>query len=257
MQSMHHKIVLVTGATSGIGRACAAQFAQRGADIIIIGRRPERLAEVANELRQQHVVKVLPVVLDVRDEQAVNQAIHNLPQEWQAIDILVNNAGLAVGVDKVQDANTEDWSTMIDTNIKGVLYLTKAVLPGMLARNRGHIINIGSISSHIVYSGGTVYCATKHAIRAISEGIKMDVHGSAIRVTEVDPGLVNTEFSTVRFHGDQQRADNVYANMTPLVAEDVADVVVFTATRRPHVNIREVKVYPTDQTAAHMVHRRA
>ena len=249
--------VFVTGASSGIGAACAKAFAEKGADLLLWARREERLLALKKQLEQDHGVKVLALSLDVSQHDAVKNSLENLPEEWQAIDILVNNAGFALGLATVQEGNPADWDQMIDTNIKGLLYVTRYVLQGMLARQKGHIINIGSISGHQVYSGGTAYCATKFAVRAISEGLKMDVHGTPLRVTSIDPGMVETEFSTIRFAGDEARAKECYKDMTPLLAEDIADAVVYCATRPPHVDIREIKILPTDQTAAHLCHRQS
>ncbi len=255
MQPLKDKVVLITGASAGIGRACAEQFAAFGAKLVLTARRESLLAELAKELQTKHQVEVLVEHLDVSDQVQVSRFIKNLPQKWQSIDILLNNAGLALGLEKIQDGTAEDWDRMIDTNVKGVLYMTKAVLPSMLARNSGHIINIGSISAYEVYSGGVAYCATKFALRALSDGTKMDVHGSAIRVSEVDPGMVDTEFSVTRFKGDQKRADSVYQGTGNLSADDIADAVIYCATRPKHVDVRVIKIYPTDQTATHMLRR--
>ncbi len=255
MLSFKEKIVCITGVTSGIGEACAKQFAALGANLILIARRQERLAALAKKIQSDHGVKVLPLVLDVTQVEQVEASISGLPAEWQAIDVLVNNAGLALGLDKIQDGKTADWNTMIDTNVKGLLFVTRQVLAHMLARNRGHIINIGSISAYQVYSGGVAYCATKFAVRAISEGLKMDVHDTPLRVSSVEPGMVDTEFSQVRFSHDEEKANKVYQGLTPLVADDIADAVVYCATRPLHVDVREIKIYPTAQTASHMVRR--
>lgn len=253
---LKNKTVFITGGSSGIGQACAEKFGELGARILLCARRENKLKALASTLKQKYAVEVYVCSLDVSDPDAVKTALSRLPTEWQDIDILVNNAGLALGLDKIHEGDIQDWETMIDTNIKGVLYITRLVLQNMLQRNQGHIINIGSISSHEVYSGGVVYCATKFALKAISKGLKMDVHGTPIRVSSVDPGVVRTEFSTVRFGGDQKKFDTVYKGLTPLSAEDVAEVVVFCATRPAHVNIQEVRVNPTDQTSASMIHRR-
>lgn len=255
MAKCKNLVVFITGASSGIGKACANAFAEQGANLLLCARRAEKLKSISETLQKKFSIKTHLLSLDISDLVAVEQAITNLPQEWQDIDILVNNAGVALGLDKIQDGNIQQWNEMIDTNIKGLLYVTKFVLPGMLKRKKGHIINLGSISSHQVYSGGTVYCSTKFAEKAISEGIKMDVHGSPIRVTSIDPGMVKTEFSMVRFSGDIEKAEKVYHGMTPLFPEDVADAILYSATRPLHVNIREIKIYPTDQTAAHLCHR--
>lgn len=252
---LKNKTVFITGASSGIGRACAEQFAEQGARLLLCARRVDRLDDLENQLRKEHSFDVHTFQLDVSNPNAVTKALSNLPSEWQDIDILINNAGLALGLDKIQEGNLQDWDTMIDTNIKGVLYITRLVLKTMLKRNQGHIINIGSISSHQVYASGVVYCSTKFALKAISRGLKMDVHGTPIRVSSVDPGMVYTEFSTVRFRGDQKKFDAVYQGFTPLSAEDVAEAVVFCATRPAHVDVQEIRINPTAQTSASMVHR--
>lgn len=251
MLDMSDKIALITGASSGIGEAIARQFAALGAKLILIARRADRLAALAAELATEcHCI-----TLDITDRTAVHQTLTQLPEAWRNVDILVNNAGLAAGLAGVADGDVDDWEAMINTNLKGLLYVSKALLPGMLARNNGHIVNIGSIAGHEVYPNGAVYCATKHAVNAFSRGLKMDVHGSAIRVTSIDPGMVETEFSLVRFKGDQQRADNVYAHMHPLTPEDIADAVAYSATRPAHVNVSEMIILATDQSAATMVAR--
>ncbi|ACJ17917.1 SDR family NAD(P)-dependent oxidoreductase [Coxiella burnetii] len=249
------KIVFITGASSGIGRACAEQFAQKGARLLLCARRESRLTDVVADLKQRFQSDIYSFPLNVSDSAAVERKLQELPTEWQPIDILINNAGLALGLEKLQEGNIEDWDTMIDTNVKGVLYISRQVLGTMLKRNQGHIINIGSISSHQVYSGGVVYCATKFALKAISEGLKMDVHGTPIRVSSVDPGMVETEFSAVRFGGDQKKVEAVYKGFTPLKAEDIAEAVLFCATRPLHVDVRAIKIYPTAQTAAHLISR--
>ncbi len=250
--SLKDKIVLITGASSGIGAACAKLFAEQGAKLILAARRTERLAELAKELSAN---KVHLLTLDVQNHAQVKTQLENLPAEWQAVDILINNAGLARGLDPIAKGEIADWDAMIDTNIKGLLYVTRAIMPGMLERNSGHIINIGSIAGREVYPGGAVYCATKHALHALSKGMKMDCHGTPIRVTEIQPGLVETEYSVVRYAGNQQKADSVYEGMTPLIAEDIADTAVYAATRPLHVDIQEIYVTPVAQSAAHMVHR--
>lgn len=255
--SLNNKIVLITGASAGIGEATAYAFAREGAHIIACARSESKLHTLKIKLEAQFAVKVHTLVLDVRDNMAVEHAITTLPPEWCDIDVLVNNAGLAAGLDKIQDGQFDDWERMIDTNIKGLLYVSHFVLKGMLARNRGHVINIGSTSSYSVYPGGVVYCATKFAVRAISEGMKMDVHESDIRITEIDPGLVNTEFSTVRFKGDKQRADSVYEGFEALKAEDIASSIVYVVKAPAHVNIRQMLVMPTAQTAAGMLRKKS
>ncbi|HIK03287.1 MAG TPA: SDR family oxidoreductase [Trichormus sp. M33_DOE_039] len=252
---LNNQIVLITGASSGIGAACARVFAEAGAKLILAARRLDKLEELVETLGvasdQVHLIQ-----LDVRDRLAVESAISNLPPTWSDIDILINNAGLSRGLDKLHEGDFQDWEEMIDTNVKGLLYLTRYVVPGMVKRDRGHVVNIGSIAGHQTYPGGNVYCSTKAAVKAISEGLKQDLLGTRIRVTSVDPGMVETEFSDVRFHGDTERAKKVYQGVTPLTPDDVADVVFFCATRSPHVNINEVIMMPVDQASATLVHRR-
>lgn len=255
MISLNNQIVLITGASSGIGAACARVFAAAGARLILAARRLDRLQQLVEALDvTSERVHLIP--LDVRDRLAVESAISNLPPAWSNIDILVNNAGLSRSLDKLHEGDFQDWEEMIDTNIKGLLYLTRYVVPGMVKRDRGHVINIGSIAGHQTYPGGNVYCATKAAVKAISEGLKQDLLGTPVHVSSVDPGMVETEFSEVRFHGDTERAKKVYQGVTPLTADDVADVVLFCATRSPHVNINEVILMPVDQAGATLVHRR-
>lgn len=252
---MKNSVVLVTGASSGIGLACAHVFAQAGAKLILAARRGDRLESLQAELMAQWGTATYLLTLDVRDRAAVEQSLSDLPADWAAIEVLVNNAGLSRGLDPFQTASLEDWEEMIDTNIKGLLYVTRFLLPGMIARGRGHVINIGSIAGHQTYPSGNVYCATKAAVRTISEALKLDLLGTSLRVTNVDPGMVETEFSQVRFHGDQERAQAVYQGLKPLTPADVADVVLFCASRPPHVNINEVVLMPTDQASATLVHR--
>jgi 3-hydroxy acid dehydrogenase / malonic semialdehyde reductase len=250
--SDRQQIVLISGASSGIGAACAEVFAKAGAKLILLARRQERLEQLATELAcETHLLS-----LDVRDRQQVESALASLSTHWSEVDILINNAGLSRGLDKLYQGDIQDWEEMIDTNIKGLLYMTRSLLPGMVSRDRGHIINIGSIAGHQAYPGGNVYCGSKAAVRVISEGLKQDLLGTSVRVSCIDPGMVETEFSKVRFHGDTERAQKVYQGLTPLTAEDVADVVFFCATRPPHVNISEVLLVPTDQATATLVHRR-
>ncbi len=248
--------ILITGASSGIGAACARAFAKVGADLILAARRIDRLSDIAEQLCSTHDVDVRAMPLDVRSREAVGSCVQALEEDGVTVDILVNNAGLASGLATVQEGDIEDWEKMIDTNIKGLLYLTRAVVPGMVERGSGHVINIGSIAGHETYPNGAVYCATKHAVAAINRGLAIDTLGTGIRVSSVDPGLVDTEFSIVRFHGDQERADGVYKGLTPLSADDVADAVLFCATRPPHANVREMILMPTDQAAAVHVNRK-
>lgn len=244
--------VLVTGASSGIGRACAEAFARAGARLLLCARREDRLAEVAAALGD---AEVHTFVLDVRDRAAVEAAIAGLPEVWRDVDVLVNNAGLAAGMSPLQDGDPDDWERMLDTNVKGLLWVTRAVLPGMLARGRGHVVNIGSIAGHETYPSGAVYCASKAAVDRITTGLRMDVLGSGVKVSTVDPGLVETEFSTVRFRGDAERAARVYDGLTPLQGADVADAVVWIVDRPAHVQVAEVVLLAGAQAAATMVAR--
>jgi NADP-dependent 3-hydroxy acid dehydrogenase YdfG len=255
MVSIQNQTVFITGASSGIGAACAKAFAQDGARLILAARRLDRLQTMATTLEQAFGVQVYPIELDVCDRSQVTTAIANLPTTWSTVDILINNAGLSRGLDKLYDGSIQDWEEMIDTNIKGLLYVTRALLPGMVSRERGHIINIGSIAGRRPYIYGNVYCATKAAVRTLSEGLKMDLLGTPVRVSCIDPGLVETEFSEVRFRGDGDRAQKVYQGLTPLTPDDVAEVVLFCATRPAHVNISEVLVLCNDQASATMVNR--
>ncbi len=255
MIALNTQTILITGASSGIGAACAKVFARENAKLILAARRWEKLEEKAQELNKLYGAEIHLLQLDVCDRSAVESAINNLPPEWSEIDILINNAGLSRGLDKLYEGDFQDWEEMIDTNIKGLLYLTRYIVPGMVQRNRGHIINIGSIAGHQTYPGGNVYCGTKAAVKAISEGLKLDLLGTPVRVTSVDPGMVETEFSEVRFHGDTERAKKVYQGMQPLTADDIADVVFFCATRPAHVNINEVILMPVDQASATLVNR--
>ncbi|WP_298912084.1 SDR family oxidoreductase [uncultured Nostoc sp.] len=256
MTSLQNQIILITGASSGIGTACAKIFAGAGAKLILAARRLERLQQLADTLSKDFSTEIYLLQLDVRDRNAVESAISTLPSAWSDIDILINNAGLSRGLDKLHEGSFQDWEDMIDTNVKGLLYLSRYVVPGMVSRERGHVVNLGSIAGHQTYPGGNVYCATKAAVRAISEGLKQDLLGTRVRVTSVDPGMVETEFSEVRFHGDTERANKVYQGVTPLTADDVADVIFFCVTRSPHVNINEVVLMPVDQANATLVNRR-
>lgn len=250
------KKILITGASSGIGRACAENFAKEGADLILCGRDQQRLQKITNNLTKSYYVKVLPLSFDVSDAQAVEQALTNLPVEWQDIDILINNAGFALGYDKLYSGNVHDWDKVIDTNIKSVVYMTRFVVANMVKRQQGHVINVGSISSRQTYSGGSVYCATKFAVRGLTDTLRMDLHGTSIRVSLIDPGMVKTDFFDVRLEGDQTKVEALFAGMTPLSPEDVADSIVYCATRPAHVCIQEMTVMPTDQTTGQMIYRR-
>ena len=250
-----NQCVLVTGASSGIGKACAEAFAARGSRLLLVARRSDRLEELAKELGDRNNTEVSTSTLDVRDRGAVDSWVQGLAPEWQEIDVLVNNAGLSRGLSPLHEGEVEDWEEMIDTNVKGLLYVTRAVLPGRVERGSGHVINIGSIAGHEVYPGGTVYCATKHAVTALNRGLGIDTLGTGVRVSSVDPGMVETEFSIVRFRGDSERAESVYDGLEALRSDDVAEAVVFCATRPPHANVREMILMPTAQAAAVFSHR--
>lgn len=240
------RIAFITGATSGIGEACARHFAKSGYDLIVNGRNRDKLVALQKELNNLGV-EALPLAFDVRDVEAARQAIDSLGERWTSIDVLVNNAGLALGLDKEYEGNIEDWSVMIDTNIKGLLTMTRLIVPSMVKRNHGHIINIGSVAGDAAYAGGNVYCATKSAVKALSDGLRIDLVDTAVRVTSIKPGLVETNFSVTRFKGDKQRADNVYRGIQPLTGDDIADVVVYAANAPEHVQIAEVLVLATHQ----------
>jgi len=249
------KIALVTGATSGIGRATALLLAENGYNLIITGRRSELLENLKKEIEVKYKADVLPLCFDIRDNEQVDSAIENLHERWKKIHVLINNAGLAAGLSHIQEGLEDDWERMIDTNIKGLLYITRRVAPLMIEHKTGHIINIGSIAGLEVYEKGNVYCATKHAVNALSKGMRIDLLKSNIKVTQVRPGMVETEFSIVRFHGDEETAKNVYAGITPLFAEDIAQTILFVLTRPAHVNINDIEVMPTQQASSMYVSR--
>jgi serine 3-dehydrogenase len=249
------RTVLITGASSGIGAACADVFAGAGCRLLLVARRRRRLDDLTVLLRGRYPVEVAAEAVDVRDRPAVEAWVAGLADAWRAIDILVNNAGLARGLAPLHEGEVADWEEMIDTNLKGLLYVTRAVLPGMVSRGRGHVITIGSIAGHESYRGGNVYCATKHAVTGLVRGLAIDTLGTGVRVSSVDPGLVETEFATVRFHGDEARAAAVYDGLEPLAAEDVAEAVLFCATRPPHANVRELVLLPSAQAGSVHVHR--
>lgn len=252
MKELKDKIVFITGASSGIGEACARAFSHAGCKLILAARRSDRLKILAAGLKTpSHIIQ-----LDVRDRYAVEAAINELPETWQKIDILLNNAGLSRGLDKTQDGNPDGWDEMIDTNVKGLLYVSRAVLPGMLKRNHGHVINIGSIAGHEVYPKGNVYCASKFAVDAITRGMRIDLVDTGVRVTTVDPGLVETEFSEVRYYGDKERAKKTYQGFRPLTGDDIADAVLWAASRPPHVQIAEIIILPKDQASTMVVNKR-
>ncbi len=256
MVDLSGHVVLITGASAGIGAACAEAFAPLGARLLLAARRADRLTRAAPRLGELGAAEVRTLQLDVRDAGAGARAVAELPGDWRAVEVLVNNAGLSRGLDPLHQGSLEDWNEMIDTNVKGLLHVDRAVIPLMVERGRGTVVHIGSIAGRQVYPGGNVYCATKHAVRGLTDALRLDLNGTGVRVTSIDPGLVETEFGVVRFRGDEQRARAVYAGMTPLTARDVAEVVVFAATRPAHVDIAEVLVLPTDQAAASVVHRR-
>jgi len=252
------QVVFVTGASTGIGAACARAFAREGARLLLAARRLERMKALEPELREAGASDVRLQQLDVRDAVAVQRAVDTLPEAWKAVEVLVNNAGLSRGLDKLHEGSLDDWNEMIDTNVKGVLHVNRAVVPLLVARGRGTVIHLGSIAGRQVYPGGNVYCASKHAVAALNEGLRLDLLGTGVRVATVDPGMVaETEFSLVRFHGDADRASTVYRGMTPLRPEDVAELIVYVATRPPHVNIAETVILPTDQASATNVNRRS
>jgi hypothetical protein len=250
-----NKVILITGATSGIGQACARKFAANGDRLILTGRNENRLLEIKKELTEKGC-DVLTLTFDVRDREKAAKYIEMLPEEWQEIDVLVNNAGLALGLEPEYEGNLEDWATMIDTNIKGLLTMTRLVVPGMVQRNRGHIINVGSVAGDAAYAGGNVYCATKAAVKALSDGLRIDVANTAIRVTNLKPGLVETNFSNIRFRGDNERAANVYKGIKPLTGDDIADVAVYAANAPEHVQIAEVLILATRQASGSVIVRK-
>ena len=250
-----NKVVMITGATSGIGMACARKFAENGDRLILTGRNEDRLADIKKELVAQGA-DVLTLAFDVRDREKASQAVKTLPAEWQEIDVLVNNAGLALGLEPEYEGNLDEWETMIDTNVKGLLTMTRLVVPGMVQRNSGHIINVGSVAGDAAYAGGNVYCATKAAVKALTDGLRIDVAHTAIRVTNLKPGLVETNFSNIRFHGDTERAANVYKGVKPLTGDDIADVAVYASNAPAHVQIAEVLILATHQASGSVIVRK-
>ena len=249
------KIVMITGATSGIGLACARKFAANGDKLILTGRNEQKLEELRKELADKGT-QVLTLVFDVRDREAAARCVNGLPTEWQEIDVLVNNAGLALGLEPEYEGLWEDWETMIDTNIKGLLTMTRLIVPQMIERNSGHIINIGSVAGDAAYAGGNVYCATKAAVKALSDGLRIDVADTAVRVTNLKPGLVETNFSNIRFHGDTARAAKLYQGIKPLTGDDIADVAVYAANAPAHVQIAEVLILATHQASGSVIVRK-
>jgi len=249
------KTVLITGATSGIGLSCARKFAENGDRLILTARSGNKLTEIKDELKAMGA-DVLTLTFDVRDRNAAALAIKNLPKEWSEIDVLINNAGLALGLEPEYEGNLDEWETMIDTNIKGLLNMTRLIVPGMVERDRGHIINIGSVAGDAAYAGGNVYCATKAAVKVLSDGLRIDVANTSIRVTNLKPGLVETNFSNIRFHGDTERAANVYKGIKPLSGDDIADVALYAANAPSHVQIAEVLILATHQASGSVIVRK-
>jgi len=249
------KIVLITGATSGIGLGCARKFADNGDKLILTGRNEQHLSEIRKELESKGA-EVMTLAFDVRDREKAKKFIDELPEEWREIDVLVNNAGLALGLEPEYQGDLDDWETMIDTNIKGLLLMTRLVVPGMVERNRGHIINIGSVAGDAAYAGGNVYCATKAAVKALTDGLRIDVADTAIRVTNLKPGLVETNFSNIRFHGDEERAKKLYTGIKALTGDDIADVAVYAANAPAHVQIAEVLILATHQASGSVIVRK-
>jgi len=255
MNRLKGKIAFITGASSGIGKACAFSLAEQGVNLIISARRVNVIEKISEEIKEKFSVKVYSIKLNVKDRKDVEWAVNSLPEEWKNIDILVNNAGLAKGMNKFYEDDINNWEEMIDTNIKGLLYVSKAIITGMVERESGHIINIGSTAGHEVYPKGHVYSATKHAVNAITKSLRIDLIDKNIRVSTVDPGAVETNFSNVRFFGDKEKAKNMYKGIIPLVAEDVAEAVVFCANRPEHANIAEIIMMPSQQASALVFHR--
>lgn len=249
------KIALITGASSGIGEACAHLFAQQGYNLILLGRRENLLEKIAHHLADKYAVEVKKIQADVRDKENINYVLETLPAQWKNVDVLINNAGLSQGLDPIDKGNTDDWDTMIDTNIKGLLYVSKVVSGWMVAQKKGHIINIGSIAGKEVYANGNVYCATKHAVEALNQGMRIDLLPHGIKVTGIHPGMVETEFSIVRFKGDEGRAKKVYDGFEPLIAQDIAEAIWFAVSRPAHVNINDLLIMPTAQATATTVKR--
>ena len=249
------KTVFITGASSGIGAGCARKFASQGASLILNARNEEKLSALKEELEQQYGARVCLLPFDVRDRKTAAEALASLPDEWKAIDILINNAGLVIGVDKEHEGNLDEWDIVIDTNIKSLLAMTRLVVPGMVARGRGHIINIGSIAGDAAYAGGSVYCATKAAVKALSDGLRIDLVDTPLRVANIKPGLVETNFSVVRFRGDKDKADNVYKGIRPLTGDDIAETVYFAASVPEYMQIAEMLVMPTYQATGTIVSR--
>ncbi|MBK9227655.1 MAG: SDR family NAD(P)-dependent oxidoreductase [Ignavibacteria bacterium] len=255
MKDLKDKVVFITGATSGIGRSAAFKFAESGCKLILAARRKERLDSLQSELMEKFGVDVITMVLDVRNYSEVDKAVSELHGEWTKIEVLLNNAGLARGFSKVHEGSLDDWNEMIDTNVKGLLFVSKCVIPIMVKNNSGHVINVGSIAGHEVYPNGNVYCASKHAVDAITKGMRMDLTGTAVRVTTIDPGLVETEFGIVRYRGDADKAKTAYVGMKPLSPDDVADAIIYSATRDENVVVAQIVLLPVAQASAMVVYR--
>ena len=256
MSLLKGKITFITGASAGIGKACTELFAKEKSNLILTARRIDRLKSLANKLEKAHGIKVKCIKLDVRNYLQIEEAVNFLEKNWKGIDILINNAGLSRGLDKIYEGKKEDWDEMIDTNIKGLVYVTRHILPLMVKRKSGHIINIGSTAGHEVYPNGNIYAATKFAVKALSQSTRLDVLDKGIKVTSIDPGMVETEFSMVRFRGDKTKAKNVYKGLKPLSAKDVAEAVLFAATRPKEVNINQIILTPLAQASSTQVHRK-
>ena len=250
------KTILITGASSGIGEGCARKFASQGARLILNARSTDKLRTLAEEMKQKYNSECYVLPFDVRDRDSAAAALNALPEEWKSIDILINNAGLAIGVDKEYEGNPDEWDVMIDTNVKALLSMTRLVVPGMIERGRGHIINIGSIAGDAAYPGGSVYCATKAAVKALSDGLRIDLVDTPLRVTNIKPGLVETNFSVVRFRGDKNKADNVYRGIKPLNGDDIAEVVYFAASAPEHMQVAEILVMPTYQATGTIISKK-
>jgi len=256
MKKLQNKTTLITGTTSGIGKSCAIYFATEGSNLVIMSRQQQKLDELKVMIENDFGVRVFAVQCDVRDKASVVAACNAIPDDFKKIDILINNAGLASGFDLIQDGSSADWDDMIDTNIKGLLYVSQAIIPGMIENRSGHIINLGSVAGHDVYPRGNVYCATKHAVKALSEGFRVDLLEYGIKVTSVDPGMVETNFSVIRFHGDEEKAKNVYNGFVPLTADDIADTILFAATRPANVNLNEIIITPVAQANGIFISRK-
>lgn len=250
------KIALITGATSGIGEACAHIFAQNGYNLVLVARRADRLEKTAHHLETKYGITVKQVLADVREKENLSAALETLPQEWKKIDVLINNAGLSKGLEPINEGNTDDWDAMIDTNVKGLLYVTKIVSNWMIPSKSGHIVNIGSIAGKEVYPNGNVYCASKHAVDALTKAMRIDLLQHEIKVTSINPGAVETEFSIVRFKGDEERAKKVYEGFEPLIADDIADAIWYVVSRPKHININDMLIMPSAQATGALINRK-